>query len=270
MNQPELGKLISTIRIQKKLTQEALAEKCKVNLRTIQRIESGYVKPRLYTLQTISDALNFDFQLSGPESEKQNQNNFNNTIASAFVFPKVGASMILIFLIVKILSLFLNDLFLLLPFYPGRVWKIYTLFTYTLLHSGFYHLFLSSLHIFIVCAFLEKAIHQKHIIILIITSIPIGALIFKFFANSGAGLIGSGFLFSALIGASASVLTQETNKGKSIKYVIVALFIWEFLLTWLLNYGAAFGLLTSKLVLVFYGFLYMWSVSRLSTNHNSR
>jgi uncharacterized Tic20 family protein/DNA-binding XRE family transcriptional regulator len=45
----------------KGLTQEQLAEKCEVSTRTIQRIESGEVDPRAFTLQCLTEALDFDF-----------------------------------------------------------------------------------------------------------------------------------------------------------------------------------------------------------------
>ncbi len=61
MNQPYLGQKIFELRQQKGLTQEQLAEKCEVSQRTIQRIESGEVDPRAYTLQCLTDALGFDF-----------------------------------------------------------------------------------------------------------------------------------------------------------------------------------------------------------------
>jgi transcriptional regulator with XRE-family HTH domain len=61
MNQPDLGLKINELRQAKGLTQEQLAEKCEVSPRTIQRIESGEVDPRAYTLQCLSEALDFDF-----------------------------------------------------------------------------------------------------------------------------------------------------------------------------------------------------------------
>ncbi len=61
MNQPYLGQKVTELRQQKGLTQEQLAEKCEVSPRTIQRIESGEVDPRAYTLQCLADALDFDF-----------------------------------------------------------------------------------------------------------------------------------------------------------------------------------------------------------------
>lgn len=57
MKQPALGKRISELRKQKGLTQEELVEKCNVSVRTIQRIESGEVTPRSFTIKTILAAL---------------------------------------------------------------------------------------------------------------------------------------------------------------------------------------------------------------------
>ena len=61
MRQPDLGLKVAELRQQKAMTQEQLAEKCEVSARTIQRIESGEVDPRSFTLQCLSDALQFDF-----------------------------------------------------------------------------------------------------------------------------------------------------------------------------------------------------------------
>ena len=57
MKQPELGKQISELRKNNGLTQEELAEQCKITVRTLQRIESGDATPRNYTLVTIFNAL---------------------------------------------------------------------------------------------------------------------------------------------------------------------------------------------------------------------
>jgi transcriptional regulator with XRE-family HTH domain len=60
MNQPELGKKIAELRKAKGLTQEELVEKCNINVRTLQRIESGEVMPRSYTIKIIFAALEYD------------------------------------------------------------------------------------------------------------------------------------------------------------------------------------------------------------------
>ena len=70
MNQPDLGLKVTELRQAKGFTQELLAEKCEVSARTIQRIESGEVDPRAYTLQCLSDALDFDFMKDNTSNEE--------------------------------------------------------------------------------------------------------------------------------------------------------------------------------------------------------
>lgn len=60
MKQPELGKYIARLREAKGLTQEELVSKCNISVRTLQRIESGKVVPRSYTLKGIAAALDCD------------------------------------------------------------------------------------------------------------------------------------------------------------------------------------------------------------------
>jgi uncharacterized Tic20 family protein len=69
MNQPDLGIKVVELRKQKGLTQEQLAEICEITPRTIQRIESGEVDPRSYTLQCLGTALAFDFEVDNTTSE---------------------------------------------------------------------------------------------------------------------------------------------------------------------------------------------------------
>lgn len=58
--QPNLGRIIQSLRQEKKLTQEELVEKCNVNVRTLQRIEAGEVTPREYTIKAILSALEYE------------------------------------------------------------------------------------------------------------------------------------------------------------------------------------------------------------------
>jgi len=69
MRQPDLGLKVADLRQQKGMTQEQLAEKCEVSARTIQRIESGEVDPRAFTLQCLSDTLQFDFMEENASNE---------------------------------------------------------------------------------------------------------------------------------------------------------------------------------------------------------
>jgi transcriptional regulator with XRE-family HTH domain len=59
MKQPDLGKKIAELRRAKGLTQEELVEKCNLSVRTLQRIESGEVTPRSYTVKIIFAALDY-------------------------------------------------------------------------------------------------------------------------------------------------------------------------------------------------------------------
>lgn len=56
-----VGQRIRDLRQQKGLTQEELAQKTEISVRTIQRIEAGDVDPRAYTLQVIAEALEIEF-----------------------------------------------------------------------------------------------------------------------------------------------------------------------------------------------------------------
>ena len=60
MKQPELGKKIVELRREKGLTQEELVDRCNISVRTLQRIETGEVTPRVYTIKTILAALDYD------------------------------------------------------------------------------------------------------------------------------------------------------------------------------------------------------------------
>ena len=64
IQQPDLGKKIADLRKAKGLTQEELVDKCNLNVRTLQRIESGEVTPRTYTIRLIFEALEYSFDKS--------------------------------------------------------------------------------------------------------------------------------------------------------------------------------------------------------------
>jgi transcriptional regulator with XRE-family HTH domain len=70
MNQPEVGIKIAELRKVKGITQEELALKCNINVRTIQRIETGSVTPRSFTLNLIYSCLDYKIE------EKPNTNKF--------------------------------------------------------------------------------------------------------------------------------------------------------------------------------------------------
>ena len=75
MNQPDLGKKIAELRKAKGFTQEELVEKCNLSVRTLQRIESGEVSPRSYTIKVIFAALDYNFY----DSSEVTNNRFSKT-----------------------------------------------------------------------------------------------------------------------------------------------------------------------------------------------
>jgi transcriptional regulator with XRE-family HTH domain len=77
LNQPDLGKKIAELRKAKGLTQEELVEKCNLSVRTLQRIESGDVTPRSYTIKTIFAALDYIvYDSSGSETNRFGKTGF--------------------------------------------------------------------------------------------------------------------------------------------------------------------------------------------------
>ncbi len=70
MKQPELGLKINEIRNQRGKTQKELSESCQVDIRTIQRIESGEVSPRISTLKLIANALSCDMSIFNGDNQE--------------------------------------------------------------------------------------------------------------------------------------------------------------------------------------------------------
>jgi uncharacterized Tic20 family protein len=70
MNQHEIGNKIAELRKAKGLTQEELAIRCGVNVRTVQRIESGTVSPRIATLKLIGAELDYEIPFEENDDSK--------------------------------------------------------------------------------------------------------------------------------------------------------------------------------------------------------
>jgi transcriptional regulator with XRE-family HTH domain len=69
VNKEKTAGLIKSHRIAKGYTQSELAERAKVSLRSIQRIESGAVTPRLYTLKILAEQLGFEVEKEAKAAE---------------------------------------------------------------------------------------------------------------------------------------------------------------------------------------------------------
>jgi len=85
MQQPELGNKLNELRKGQGWSQEDLALEANINVRSIQRIEAGEVQPRLSTLKTLSDLLEFDFL----EKESQEGNLWLMLMHLSSLFPLV-------------------------------------------------------------------------------------------------------------------------------------------------------------------------------------
>jgi transcriptional regulator with XRE-family HTH domain len=93
MDKTAIAKKIVHYRKLKGITQEALSELTGLNVRTIQRIESGEVDPRLFTLKSIADALGVNLEELLPEPTQHELNQIavlHITPAGFFLLPVVG------------------------------------------------------------------------------------------------------------------------------------------------------------------------------------
>lgn len=70
MRQPEVGSMIVDLRKQKGLTQEELALRCGLNVRSVQRIENGFVTPRSATLKLLAEELEFEIVIDDEDDSK--------------------------------------------------------------------------------------------------------------------------------------------------------------------------------------------------------
>ena len=85
MKQPELGKKLNEIRNQKGITQKELSDLCSVDIRTIQRIESGEVEPRMSTIKILAAALENDELLINPENSDEIHSKIRITILVSLI-----------------------------------------------------------------------------------------------------------------------------------------------------------------------------------------
>jgi len=152
MKQPDLGRKISELRKAKGLTQEELVEKCNISVRTLQRIETGEVTPRSYTIKTILAALDYDLSTIAEDDIQSTIETFKQVL---FLDVDMNSPAAVIMKQLNIAWIF-GILFFLIGFFDGAaeyfrykddqlifstpvylVIKIATLATYILFQRGF-------------------------------------------------------------------------------------------------------------------------------------
>lgn len=90
MKHPELGTNICFLRNQKGITQKELAESCNIDIRTLQRIESGNVTPRMSTLKLLAEALSCDINTFLDKEEEETPERLSHRfLASIFIIGLV-------------------------------------------------------------------------------------------------------------------------------------------------------------------------------------
>ena len=85
LNKDRVARLVREGRLAKGITQQELSEKAGISLRSVQRIESGEVLPRLYTVRVLAEQLGFLAVLeaeNAPVPERRKLNNPRKLIIS--------------------------------------------------------------------------------------------------------------------------------------------------------------------------------------------
>ena len=122
MNKKDLGRQIKEVRTQNGLTQESLAQKCNLDIRTIQRIESGVVMPRFYTIQIINKVLGTNFNLNGGNIFQKGLNElrygFNSLASKDDLFPILMINSFMWALVIIVLPNALNETSYFKKIYP--------------------------------------------------------------------------------------------------------------------------------------------------------
>ena len=93
MDKETIGSLaqgLKSQRLSKGYTQQELADKAGVSLRSIQRIENGEVYPRSFTLKTLAETLELDFEqlvlkTKSPSTQRKGLNKSQKIVLSVLV-----------------------------------------------------------------------------------------------------------------------------------------------------------------------------------------
>ena len=101
MQQSTTGDKVAHLRSQKGMTQKELADACHVDIRTIQRIESGDVEPRIYTIKLLANALDVTpdvFKTVTHEAPDLPERGMKTALIAAIIFS-INAFLIVYYLI---------------------------------------------------------------------------------------------------------------------------------------------------------------------------
>ena len=268
MKQPEIGRLIAKHRIRQKLTQQQIATECNINIRTIQRIESGKVMPRLHTLKLLSGILEFDFQAESEPIRKHINSRIREILSQIFAKPKISVIIVLITLIGTILSIISNKFLNALAFslkdnnLPNH---IYTYLSYSIIHVGFYHWFFSSIHVLFFGSVLERHMKPEYYIALTLSSIVIGPIYLDITNNLKGLLAGSGFFLSSYMGGILIIIRNLRYKSYilNIVSIIFVIYILDNLFFQMPQ------IIIPKTIAVIYGVIFMLFYNRIEEKVNS-
>ncbi len=84
MNQKPIGTRIAELRKEKGLTQSEVVEKCNANIRTLQRIESNQVHPRMYTVRALLKAMEYDLDVLNEPNESNLSSSLKQKVTNFF------------------------------------------------------------------------------------------------------------------------------------------------------------------------------------------
>ena len=128
MQQPELGSRLTGLRKEKSLTQEELAAKSHVSVRTIQRIEAGEVLPRMSTVRILWEALGQSFESfsTQPTTMETKANSPRNPDRNILLIAAIAGAF---YLVLEIILSGMDVAWI----FSDEEWEIWTITIYTVL-----------------------------------------------------------------------------------------------------------------------------------------
>jgi len=101
MNKHHIAGLVKNGRRQKGITQQELADKAGISLRSVQRIENAEVVPRLYTLRVLGEHLgfnttNFEDIGDGPTGDQQPASNSQKSRRAGKLILSIGVGAVIL------------------------------------------------------------------------------------------------------------------------------------------------------------------------------